>query len=103
MTSASKQNALRQDQSDDVSDVTQVLENWDDLDAFFDASENVEQENASENDDELKPIDPIDEEILDYLDGRLDDSAKILFEEKLENDSDLRERLESQRSAWRAP
>ena len=66
--------------------------NFSDLDAPLD-------DYAPETDAE---IDPIDEEIVAYLDDELPPEERAAFERRLADDPKLRARVDAERSAWNA-
>lgn len=55
-----------------------------------------------EDDLDLSPGDPLEEEIEAYLDGELSADEKRAFEQKIENDPELKKRVEDERAAWEA-
>ncbi|MBQ5790977.1 MAG: hypothetical protein IIW01_11870 [Thermoguttaceae bacterium] len=69
----------------------------DDADSF-DFVANLDDD-APETDAE---IDPIDEEIVAYLDGELAPEARAAFERRLADDPKLRARVDAERDAWNA-
>ncbi len=68
-------------------------------DAYFSNLDADLDDDAPEPDAEL---DPIDEEIVAYLDDELDPESRAAFERRLDDDPELRARVDAERDAWNA-
>ena len=66
-------------------------------DADFDSLELVDEQDPDAFDDDLDttPLDETELQIAAWLDGELDDEERAEFEKRLENDPQLRARVES--------
>lgn len=51
---------------------------------------------------ESADLDPIDEELVAYLDGEIDASGRVRIERRLADDADYRERLRRMQQTWEA-
>jgi len=52
--------------------------------------------------DESEEVDPIDEELVAYLDGEIDATARVRLERRLAEDNDFRDRLRRMQQTWDA-
>ena len=70
-------------------------------DADFDSLELVDEQDPDAFDDDLDttPLDETELQIAAWLDGELDDEERAEFEKRLENDPQLRARVESEKNA----
>lgn len=59
-------------------------------------------ERDAELDSLEEELDPFDEEIAAYLGGELDDDARAAFERRLDDEPELRARVDVERSVWNA-